>query len=70
MLCPKVVANKVHVYLLLYMDILNMILVPQELRLLYQLINVPCVFYVRAPACIQYILIIDIYIYARSDYLL
>ena len=27
MLCPKVVANKVHVYLLLYMDILNMILV-------------------------------------------
>ena len=67
--CPKLVTTKVHMYLLLYIDILNMKLVPQELRLLYQLINVTCVF-----MCVhlRYILIImyTFIRYARSDYLL
>ena len=70
MFCPRVVTTEVHEYLIFCMDILTGISVSQELRLLYQLINVPYVFYVCAPACIRYIFIIYVYINARSDYLL
>ena len=44
--------SKMPVHFLLYMDILNMKLVLQELKVLYRLINVQCVFYVLARACI------------------